>query len=223
MRVLICDDHIVFAESLAYLLGSMDREVVAVTHHPNQAVAALRHHRIDVCMLDVVFGSERAIEWLPTMHRAAPHTRIMLLSGQIDQPLLASARAAGVRAVVDKRQSAVEIVDVLDRVHHGAVVIPGDRTAEPTRAAVGKENSAAQRLATFLTKREREVLSALVRGSDTGSLARSLGITQTTARCHIQSVLTKMGAHSRLEAATGAVRHGMIRPDTGEWLIAADG
>jgi two-component system nitrate/nitrite response regulator NarL len=102
------------------------------------------------------------------------------------------------------------------------VVIPGDRSAEPVGAVACQESSTAHRLATFLTKREREVLSALVRGSDTMNLASSLGISQTTARCHIQSVLTKMGVHSRLEAATGAVRHGMIRPDTGEWLIAAD-
>jgi len=222
MRVLICDDHIVFAESLAHLLGAMNREVVAVTHHPNQAVTALRHQRVDVCILDVVFGSERAIDWLPDMRRASPHTRIMLLSGQVDPPLLASARAAGIRAVVDKRQSAVEIVGVLDRVHNGAVVIPGDRGARPVSTVARQESSAARRLATFLTVREREVLSALVRGCDTNNLASSLGISQATARCHIQSVLTKMGVHSRLEAATGAVRHGMVRPDTGEWLIAAD-
>jgi two-component system nitrate/nitrite response regulator NarL len=222
MRVMICDDHIVFAESLAYLLGAMDREVVAVTSHPRQAVAELRQHRVDVCLLDVVFGTERADDWLPQLYRAGPQTRIVLLSGQIDAPMLASARAGGVHAVVDKRQSVTDIVDVMDRVHHGAVVIPGECAGGTARLTIRPDTGDAQRLAAFLTQREREVLSALVRGADTMQLARSLGITQATARCHIQNVLTKMGAHSRLEAATGAVRHGMIRPDTGEWLIAAD-
>jgi two-component system nitrate/nitrite response regulator NarL len=73
-------------------------------------------------------------------------------------------------------------------------------------------------LAAFLTPREREVLSALVCGDDTKKVARSLGIAAATARCHIQSLLTKMGAHSRLEAATTAVRSGMINPETGQWL-----
>jgi two-component system nitrate/nitrite response regulator NarL len=50
-------------------------------------------------------------------------------------------------------------------------------------------------------------------------VARSLGIASTTARCHIQSLLTKMGAHSRLEVATVAVRSGMVSPASGEWLI----
>jgi two-component system nitrate/nitrite response regulator NarL len=77
----------------------------------------------------------------------------------------------------------------------------------------------AQRLGRYLTAREREVLSALVRGDDTAKLARNLGIAAATARCHIQSVLTKMGAHSRLEVATTAVRCGMVSPESGEWLI----
>ena len=46
----------------------------------------------------------------------------------------------------------------------------------------------------FLTARERQVLAALVRGADTRQMARSLGISTTTTRCHVQSVLTKMGA-----------------------------
>jgi two-component system, NarL family, nitrate/nitrite response regulator NarL len=62
------------------------------------------------------------------------------------------------------------------------------------------------------------VLGALVRGDDTSKLARSLGIASATARCHVQNVLTKLGAHSRIEAATNAVRHGMVSPNTGRWL-----
>jgi two-component system nitrate/nitrite response regulator NarL len=62
----------------------------------------------------------------------------------------------------------------------------------------------------------------LVRGEDTAKLARRLGISRTTVRCHVQSVLTKMGAHSRLEVATTAVRTGVVSPRTGEWLGSAD-
>jgi len=47
----------------------------------------------------------------------------------------------------------------------------------------------------------------------------ALGITANTARCHIQAVLMKLGAHSRLEAATTAVRYGMVDPQTGKWLL----
>jgi two-component system nitrate/nitrite response regulator NarL len=58
-----------------------------------------------------------------------------------------------------------------------------------------------------------------VRGQDTARLARSLGVAETTARCHVQAVLMKLGAHSRLEAATTAVRYGMVNPADGRWLL----
>ncbi len=65
------------------------------------------------------------------------------------------------------------------------------------------------------------MLRGLVRGDDTNKLARSMGIASATARCHIQNVLTKLGVHSRLEAATSAVRYGLVSPETGDWLPEA--
>ncbi len=223
MRVLVCDDHVVFAESLAHLLGSLGIEVVAVTFDPNQALPVLRREPVDACLLDVLFGDQSAVHRLAELRAAAPGTAIVLLSAQVDAALVATARAAGVRGVVDKRQPVTDVVRVLDRVRAGEVVLPphpgppGPRPAGDDAADTDERH--ARRLAAFLTPREREVLGALVCGQDTARLARSLGIAETTARCHVQAVLMKLGAHSRLEAATTAVRYGMVNPADGEWLL----
>jgi len=215
MRLLICDYHVVFAESLAHLFESRGMRVVAVTHQPDDAVAALRRADVDVCLLDVRFGPRTAIGMLPELCAASPGTRVVLLAADVDEVLVAAGRAAGVRAIADKHQTVSEIIDIIDRVHAGGYVIPaGDPLVTP---APRRPVNDAQRLAAFLTPRERQVLSALVRGDDTNTLARSLGIAAATARCHIQNVLTKLGAHSRLEAATSAVRNGMVSPETGAW------
>jgi two-component system, NarL family, nitrate/nitrite response regulator NarL len=220
MRILICDQHVVFAESLAYLLAYRGEQVVGTTHDLDDAAALLREQAVDVFLLDVVFGDDRPLGRLTELRSAAPETSMVLLSGRIDPPLIAAARAAGVHAVADKRRSFTEIIRLLDSVHAGDHPRLGPAPADPTvpRQRRCPANDA-QRLAAFLTPRERQVLSALVCGEDTRSVARSLGITYTTARCHIQSLLTKMGAHSRLEVATMAVRSGMVSPQTGEWLI----
>jgi len=220
MRILVCDHHVVFAESLAYLLAIRDPDVVIVTHDLDRTLAVLRHEAVDVCLLDVAFGSRRALDRLVDLRAAAPDTRVVLLCGHIDGPLVEAARAAGVDGIADKRKPVAEIMGLLDRVRAGELGILSRQLLE--QAVPGphqKPANEAQWLAAFLTPREREVLSALVRGDDTGKLARGLGIASATARCHIQSVLIKMGAHSRLEVATTAVRCGMICPETGEWLI----
>lgn len=222
IRILICDDHVVFAESLAYLLASAGHDVVAVTHHPDSALAVLRHAHIDICMLDVMFGTSRSLDRMVDIRTAAPHTRTLLLTGQIDHGVITAGRAAGVRAITDKRLSATDILSVIQRVHAGETLLPasGPTGDEPTPTRFRPANDA-QRLAAYLTPREREVLSELVRGHDTTKIAKVLGVARATARCHIQSVLTKIGAHSRLEAATTAVRYGMADPETGQWLLNA--
>jgi two-component system nitrate/nitrite response regulator NarL len=65
-------------------------------------------------------------------------------------------------------------------------------------------------LAATLTKRERECLALLVEGVGTGEMASVLAVSELTVRSHIQRLLQKLGAHSRLEAASLAVRHGLL-------------
>jgi two-component system nitrate/nitrite response regulator NarL len=224
MRLLICDYHVIFAESLAHLLTAVVGDVVAITHHPDQAVNVLRRESVDVCLLDVVFGPDSTIDRLSELREASPHTHVVLLTAEVDDATLAAARAAGVRGVADKRQSPSRIIDLIERVRAGESVVRtggAPRTSAPSTAP--RPRNDIQRLAGFLTPREREVLSALVRGDDTARLARSLGIAAATARCHIQNVLTKLGTHSRLEAATSAVRYGMVNPETGDWLGGVTG
>jgi two-component system nitrate/nitrite response regulator NarL len=222
MRVLVCDDHVVFAESLAHLLGALGPEVVATTFNPDQAIGVLRQTQVDVGLFDVMFGAQTILDRLADIRGVAPATRLVLLGARLDSRTIAAAKAGGVRGVADKRSPIADIVRILQRVHQGELVLPDDIVAEPpARPAKGSPAHTAQRLAAFLTPREREVLAALVCGRDTTRLAHQLGIAETTARCHIQSVLMKLGAHSRLEAATTAVRFGMVDPLTGQWVLAA--
>jgi two-component system nitrate/nitrite response regulator NarL len=219
MRIVLCDHHVVFAEALGHLLAERGADVVAVTNNLDDACIVLENKLVDICLLDVVFGEETVIDRLSELRSAAPATDLVLLTGQVDQALVAAATAAGVRGIAEKRQPVAEIIDLLARVHLGQTAIPASPPAALSRSGGRSVANDAQRLARFLTAREREVLSALVRGDDTAKLARNLGIAAATARCHIQSVLTKMGAHSRLEVATTAVRCGMVSPESGEWLI----
>jgi ATP/maltotriose-dependent transcriptional regulator MalT len=63
-----------------------------------------------------------------------------------------------------------------------------------------------------LTERELQVLTLLVQGEGTSSIARKLTISNTTARNHIQNILGKLGAHTRLEAVACAMRNHLVDP-----------
>jgi two-component system nitrate/nitrite response regulator NarL len=218
MRILICAPHLVFAESLAHLLELHGEDVVAVVDDIGAALMALQAQPVDVCLIDLWFETEADLAPVTRLWNAAPETRFVLLSEVVDTRLLAVA-AAGLGTIAEKRRPFADLAELLAKVHAGAATretVPSARVA-PGEWRGGRDDR--RWLAAFLTPRERQVLSALVCGEDTVKLARSMGISATTVRCHIQSVLNKLGAHSRLEAATAAVRDGMVCPRTGEWLI----
>jgi RNA polymerase sigma factor (sigma-70 family) len=72
-----------------------------------------------------------------------------------------------------------------------------------------QEQEARQAIAQ-LTPREKEVLQALAEGLDSKEIAQQLGISTVTERNHVASILAKLGVHSRLQAMTFAVRHGVV-------------
>ncbi|HEX6074652.1 MAG TPA: response regulator transcription factor [Micromonosporaceae bacterium] len=214
MRVLVCDDHKAFAESLALVLAEAGHQVVAVTHNPDEALAVLSRESADLCLLDLVYAHGTVLDRLAELRAAAPDAALVVLSGFTDPEVVAAAEAAGVRGFADKSQHVTEILAMLGR------VAAGDRVITPVPAWPAVEpatRSESQRLAEFLTEREREVLCGLVRGDDTYALAKAMGVTWATVRSHVQSVLSKLGVHSRLEAATVAVRDGLVDARTAKW------
>jgi two-component system, NarL family, nitrate/nitrite response regulator NarL len=234
MRVLICDDHALFAESLALVLQRAGFDVVGTAPSVDHALVGLRRVPVDVCVLDLLYPARQATEHgsargtcselevssvtrLPELRAAAPTTKFLLLSGQLTGEVVAQAKSLGVRGFALKGCRVSDIVAAVSRLHSGELVLD----VAPTRPLRQPRCrlTPVQHSAKYLTSRERQVLGALVTGADTTGVAKALGISWTTARSHIQSVLTKLGAHSRLEAATSAVRHGVVRGDTGEWLL----
>ena len=206
---------------MAYLLERRGDVVVAVCYTVAAAILVLQGQQADICLTGLLFGNEEDLAGLMALCQAAPRTSIVVLTAQSDRKLQAAAIAAGAKAVAEKSRPVASVVNLLERVHAGKSITGyehGD-TVRPIHAHPANEG---QRLAAFLTPRERQVLSALVRGDDTSMLARSMGVSTTTVRGHIQNVLIKMGAHSRLEVATTAVRVGVVS-QTGEWLASTVG
>ncbi|TDC59922.1 response regulator transcription factor [Actinomadura sp. GC306] len=213
MNVLICDDHAVFAESLSLVLTDAGHGVVGVAFSPADALPVLRDRRPDVCLTDLRFPAGTALDWMPRLRAASPDTRFVVLTGYLEPSVLDAGVRAGVRGFAHKGQQAGDVLTVLRRVADGEVVVD-----QAVRRSGTRQRTQAQRVAQFLTPREREVLTRLVRGESTQALAKAMGVTRSTARSHVQSVLSKLGVHSQREAVIAAARHGLVSVETGEWL-----
>ncbi|MGH8962395.1 MAG: LuxR C-terminal-related transcriptional regulator [Jatrophihabitantaceae bacterium] len=205
MRIVICARPRLFAESLAWCLRQQGDTVLGVVSHLPAARESVTRYRPDVLLTDQVpqWGEDVAVMMLPADAVRSP----------------ADDRTTPSGTVLASSTTLAQIVAQLRRVEVGRA----RRTRAPLRAAPPGRTwapSSSRHLAGFLTGREREVLGELVLGSDTATVARRLRICRTTARDHVQSALTKMGAHTRIELVSMAVRDGLVDPATGAWLDA---
>lgn len=219
MKLVLCDDHRIFAESLALVLEARGYVVAAVTETPEEALEAVMASFPDVCVFDLTFPGAYGLDFVDRIAQAAPGCQVVVLTGSSDPAVLAAAIQAGAAGFAVKTQAVDDIVASIERAHaHEVAIAPALLLAALSqRTSVAcRGESDARRLASFLTAREREVLERLVRGEDTNTLARSMGIKRSTARTHIQNVLTKLGVHSRLEAAIVAVRESIVDMSQGD-------
>ena len=207
MKVHLCDDHRLFAEALAVVLRARGHVVAQPSVTPAGAVEACEGDTIDVCVMDLGFPDGDGIDGISRIREASPETHIVVLTGSLDLSMVESALAAGATTCVPKSERVNRIVETIEVAP--TITRTSSMTDVPWVRPRSGEHKRDERLIRFLTPREREVLERMVGGQATSTIAREMGVAYSTARTHIQSVLTKLCVHSKLEAITFAARHGV--------------
>ena len=139
------------------------------------------------------------------LRELVPDVAMVMLSGMDDDAVLRAALVAGCTGFVTKDRATGELVDAVRAVRAGRGAI--DPAASARLAGV----QAPGRDGAGITQREHEVLVLLAEGLSTREIAQQLFISLNTARNHVQRLIAKLGAHSRLEAVAVARRNGMLR------------
>ena len=218
MRIVIADAHRVFAEALTSLLRRAGHEIIGCATDLSSAAALIEAEQVDLCVMDISLPGTGELGAIAQMIRQAPRTAVVLLAGAPQAQDLCSALNEGVRGIALKSDDFVEILRVLTGATSSRVPRRGPASAVLSMAAQtclgpgGRIRPAEGRMQ-FLTQRERETLTRLVRGESTTVIAKAMGVRVSTARSHVDAVLTKLGAHSRLEAVALAVRERLVDVD----------
>jgi two-component system nitrate/nitrite response regulator NarL len=207
LDLVLCDDHPVFADALGRVLAGHGFRVGAVVHRAAEVVDVVGVLRPRVCVVDRHFADGDGLALIPALRAASPPTRLVLLTADRDPATARQALAAGASGYLCKTAGVSALVSTIRRVAAGEVV-----TDLPARPAPPAEHAEAHRLAAYLTPRERACLAMIVDGLGTGAIAERLGVSIATVRTYVQAVLTKLGVHTRLEAASFAVRHALLGP-----------
>ncbi len=204
IRVMVVDDHRMFVDSLVRLLADeRDLLVTGVAASGSEALADLDAAAPDVVVLDYQLPDVNGGEVALAVRARMPGAKVVMLTGQQDVAAARAAFESGCAAYLTKDRTASDLIEVVRAAHEGRAVIP-----DPILAAVAA--SLEQRMSPALSAREREVLALLAEGAGTDAIAERLFISRNTVRAHVQRVISKLGAHSKLEAVAIARRQGLL-------------
>jgi DNA-binding NarL/FixJ family response regulator len=207
ITVVIVDDHLLVAEGVAAALGATaDITVLGLADSCATGIAAVERHRPDVLLLDQRLPDGVGTDILKTVLRISPTMKVLLVTASDTDEVLARAIEAGAAGVIAKGKRAASLVQAVRAAARDEAVI----TPEVLRRLMPRMSKRGRRLGDDLTSREREVLQLLSAGKSTRDLAGELFVSPATARNHVQSIMNKLGAHSRLEAVAIASRENIM-------------
>jgi two-component system, NarL family, nitrate/nitrite response regulator NarL len=202
MRLVLCDDNRILCEALASILEARGHPILAITTCVAGGIAAVAEHRPDACLLDLCLPDGSGLDAARAMRHHHPDTKVLVLSCLNDPAVLWEAKKIGVTGFLRKDQKPEKILAALDVIDAGGMAF----NAKPWRSSSARVTHAPENPLAALTPRETEVLRRIVAGQSTGQMALEMNVATSTLRSYIKSVLTKLGAHSRLQAAAMASR-----------------
>jgi DNA-binding NarL/FixJ family response regulator len=205
--VLLVDDHRMFGESLARLLADEPGiDVLAVATSGAEALRLAAALRPKVVLLDQEMPDRDGISVAAELKSKDPDLMVVMLTSSTDDRVLLGAIEAGCSGFLTKDRAAAEVAETV------RVAAAGEAVIAPAMLArlLPQLNRQHQAVGSDLTEREIEVLRLMAQGHANKTVARDLTLSVHTVRNHVQSILTKLGAHSKLEAVSIAVREKLI-------------
>ncbi len=207
ITVAVVDDHVMVAEMLALTISKeSDLHLVGVAATVADAIELVERERPLVVLMDYRLPDGNGIDAVRKILKLYPETRIVLLSGSGPYDLLAQAVEAGSVGLIGKDRPVDDVITAVRAAGRGELVI---RSKDFT-GLLSELRKTPQQKTHLLTARELEVLQLLARARPTEGIAEDLFISVNTVRNHVANILSKLGAHSKLEAVAVAARDHLI-------------
>ena len=210
IRVLIVDDHDVLGSSLAHALGHEDDIVaVGVAGTLARARTLITTTAPDVVLLDHRLPDGNGVDAIGDLRALRPSMQVVVLTASPAEQVMLAAIQAGASGFLSKTRSLSEVTGAVRAAAAGEAVISPEMLAR-LLPRMQRGTSTSQ---TALTEREREVLALLADGLTNAAIAERLVVSVHTVRNHVSNLSAKLGARSKLEALSIAMRDGLL-PDS---------
>jgi DNA-binding NarL/FixJ family response regulator len=204
LKIMLVDDHYLVRMGLSSVIAlENDMLVCAEAATGEQALALFRSRKPDVTLMDLRLPGMSGLEATHAIRLEFPDAKIIVLSTYVSDEEIYAALQAGAMAYLVKSVSRDELMQAIRKASNGLRHIPSE-VATRLADRMSRAN---------LSGRELDVLRLLVKGRRNREIASALDITEGTVKLHVSSILGKLGVSDRTEAATVALRRGIVQLD----------
>jgi two-component system response regulator DegU len=219
IRVFIVDDNTSHSAGIKQLLELHNGyQVVGISTNGDDAIKRLNDADVDIVLMDMNMPELDGISAIQQVLIRRPDTRILALTGYDDPDLVFRAMKAGAKGYILKTMVTSQLTKAIDEVITGKIFLPGTlatkffdefhtKITQPNRPDPAK-----QALLTYLTSREKEVLTLLTEGVTYKGVADRLVISETTVKTHVNNIFQKLQVNDRTQAVLYALKHGLVEP-----------
>ena len=219
IRVLLVDDHALFRRGIASILAAeRGFDVVGEASNGLEALDRARELMPDVILMDIFMPGANGLEATRRIKEALPYVKIVMLTVSEEDQNLFEAIKSGAQGYLLKKIEPQELFAMLKGVVQGDAAISRAMAAKILREFTHQARRAAPapRPGADLSPREKEVLELVTQGKSNKEIAAALAIAENTVKNHLKNILEKLHLENRVQAATFALREGLVQKPPGK-------
>ena len=217
VKVLICDDNYEHVQGISELIKvEGDYDVVATTTSATTALVLAKKYRPDVILMDMNMPEKDGLSAIYDIEKAGITAGIIALSAYDDEDLIFRAMKTGAKSYILKTMASAQLIRAIEEVAQGRTYLPQSLSCKFFNhfhtLVKQQENEAVneQNLLNSLTQREEEVLDLLTQGLTYKLVAKTLFISDTTVKTHVNNIFQKLQVNDRTGAVLYAINNGFM-------------
>jgi DNA-binding NarL/FixJ family response regulator len=212
MKIIICDDQDIVRDGLELLLKlEKDILIVGVASDGAEAIEMVKREKPDLVLMDLKMRVMNGVDATREIKLCCPEVKVLVLSTYGTDEWVFDAIRAGASGYLLKDSPREEVLKAIRGTAEGKNFIDPAVAGKVLNEFSSTKKKAATLITGKLTQREVEVLSLLARGLSNEDIAKQLFLSEGTVRNHIASIVDKLGAADRTQAALIALQHGLDR------------